>query len=167
MILMPAIALASSCQVCVEAKWNNVEKSSPQKEKMFGDKLMLVGSITFRKQCKECIKLDRLALEWHGPQITNLCGSLYRRLPEKTFVPIQDNLICDARWNKGSQTLILEFENQQTLNAVSIFYLVLAIPNGLEETLKQGHFTLLDSNLPDQISFSDKKLNLALACQSH
>lgn len=164
-MLMPAIARAK-CQVCVEAKWNNLEQCSKQ-EQLFGGKLMLVGSFTFRKQCKEPIKLDKLILEWHGKKINSLCGSLYKKFPERNFVPIQENLVCDALWNKSTQTLILDFENEQTLNTISIFYLVLSVPKELEQTLKDGYFTLRNSDLPDQITFAEKKLNLALACQSN
>lgn len=166
MMLMPAMARGASCQVRVEAKWNNLEQCS-KKETLFGGKLMLVGSFTFRKQCKDCIKLDKLMLEWHGKKIDSLCGSLYKKYPEKHFVPIQENLICDALWNKSAQNLIFDFENEQTLNTISIFYLVLSVPKELEETLKDGYFTLRDTNLPDQITFTEKKLNLALACQSN
>ena len=161
-LLFTHVLVGTNCHVCVEAKWDNLEQSS-QKEKKFGGKLMLIGSITFRKQCKECIKIDKLVLKWHGKPIDSLCGSLYRKLPEKEFKPIQENLICDASWNKNTQSLILNFENQQTLNAFNIFYLVLTIPDELENTLKAGHFMLPDTSLPDQINFTEKKLDLALA----
>lgn len=164
-MLIPAI-IHAQCQVCVEAKWNNLEQCSKQ-EQLFGDKLMLVGSFTFRKQCKGPLKIDKLALEWHGKTIDSLCGSLYKKFPEKTFVPIQENLVCDALWNKSTQTLILDFENEQTLSTISIFYLVLSVPKELEQPLKDGYFTLHNAHLPDRTTFTEKKLNLALACQSN
>lgn len=163
--LMSALAQAN-CHVCVESKWNNLEQTH-EKEKQFGGKLILVGSITFRKQCKDCIKIDKLVLEWHGKNLDTLCGSLYRKLPEKEFVPIQENLVCDATWNKAAQSLVLDFENKQTLNTLNIFYVVLTVPDNMEQTLKNGHFTLRDTTLPEQIHFSEKKLDLALATRSH
>lgn len=151
-----------NCQVCIEPKWNNLENNC-QKEKQFGCKLMLVGSITFRKQCKDCIKLDKLILTWHGAEIEKLCGSLYKKLPEKEFKPLQENVICDALWNKATQSLILDFDVTQTLSAVNIFYVVLTIPDGMEEPLKSGHFSLKKTGLPELVEFKEQKLDLALA----
>ena len=164
-LCVPTLANAN-CHVRVEPKWDNLEQTQ-KKEKMFGGKLMLVGSITFRKQCKDCIKIDKLVLEWHGKQLDTLCGSLYKKYSEKEFVPLQENLICDALWNKANQNLVLDFESQETLSAVNVFYVVLTVPEGIEQTLKDGHFTLRDTTLPDQINFADKKLDLALGTRSH
>src|SRR3989304_2055610 len=129
--------LLADCHVCVEPKWSNLEQSK-EKEKKFGGKLMLVGTFTFRKRCKECVKLNKLILRWHGENIENLCASLYKKLPEKNLLPIEEQLVCDGCWNKSEQRLIFNFNEEQTLTSVDTFYLVLTVPTTLEKQITKG-----------------------------
>ena len=62
-----------------------------------------------------------------GENIENLISSLYKKVPNKEFLPIEDNLICDGIWNKKTQTIILPFEEKETLGPSTKFYLVLTI----------------------------------------
>src|SRR5579871_6215435 len=54
---------------------------------------ILVGSITFKKKVKENVQLARLNLQWNGPAIDTMFGSLYLKKEDKDFLPLQENLI--------------------------------------------------------------------------
>ena len=123
--------------VVLESKWENLE-SSTKKTKEFGGKWVLVGSITFKKNSKESVNLNEIYLNWQGETIENLVGSLYKKKSDKNFIPIQDYLICDSAWNKTKQTLILKFDEKQTLGPSTTFYLVLTIPEEIEKTVRKG-----------------------------
>ncbi len=150
----------SDCLISVEPQWKNIENNCKRADQC-GGKWILVGSITFRKKSKEQTKLEHMKLSWHGKQINHLYGSLYKKLPEKRFMPIELNLICDSSWNKARQELILNFEdNKQTLGPLNIFYLVLTVPTEIEPTLRQGHFSMSKPDLP--LSFRSQAAPLKL-----
>ncbi len=159
--------IPSDCLISVEPYWDNVETNNTR-EKELGGKWMLVGSITFRKKSKEQTKLDTMRLAWNGKRIKNLYGSLYKKLPDKKFLPIEQNLVCDSSWNTSRQELILNFkDNKQTLGPISIFYLVLTVPSEMESVLKNGSFSVVQKELP--LSFQSRadhlKIDLAhLSC---
>lgn len=154
---------ASDCDILLAPRWDNLEKNSVNQNR-FGGKWMLVGSITFRKTSKQSAKLGKISLQWHGDHIQNLSGSLFKKIPEKSFMPIDDNLLCDGSWNKKEQCLILDFHNkQQTLGPRSIFYLVFTIPEAIEGALKNGHFSLAQTNLPETLYKNNQDLKLDLA----
>lgn len=156
-------ATVFSNSITIHPYWETIE-SNRSHEKELGGKWMLVGSITFQKKSKEQAKLERMRLAWHGTPIHHLYGSLYKKLPNQKFVPIEQNVVCDSKWNKARQELILNFENnKQTLGPTSIFYLVLTVPQEIETTLKHGHFSLIDTDLPAsfQTYSDDLKLDLA------
>jgi hypothetical protein len=133
-------------------------------ERDLGGKWILVGSITFHKKSKEVAKLEKISFEWHGDPIDHLSGSLYKKIPEKQFMPIEDNLVCDGSWNKLNQCLILDFNNRkQTLGPRNIFYLVFTVPESIEPALKSGYFNLVQTNLPDTLYKNDQDLKLDLA----
>jgi hypothetical protein len=118
----------------------------------FGGKWVLIGNITFRKKSvKDSIHLNQLKLHWDGPFINALSASLYKKSfdpTKKEFLPIDDYLVCDGCWNNTKQTLILTFDERQTLGAIEVFYVVLTVPQGLESILKQGSFSLEKKDLP-------------------
>ncbi len=150
----------TDCLISVEPKWENL-CTDPTHIDTFGGKWIVVGSISFRKKIKDPTKLDKIRLAWHGPHMNNLSGSLYRKYPEKKFLAIEDNLICDSTWNRTKQELILNFEdNPQSLGPLTMFYLVLTVPPSQEEIIKQGHFSVLKACLPH--SFREKATELKL-----
>lgn len=156
----------TACLISVAPHWQSVE-SSCKYEDEFCSKLMLVGSITFRKKSKEPMKLQTMRVAWHGKRIDHLDGSLYTKIPGKKFLPIEKNLVSDSSWNKARQELIFNFQdNPQTLGPASIFYLVLTVPNSIAQTLKGGHFSVVKQVLPQ--SFQRKagslKIDLAHLC---
>ncbi len=150
--------------VHLEPQWINLD-AKQEHEKIFGGKWMLVGSITFRKKSRDDIKLEHITLQWHGDKLPNLAGSLYKKLPEKNFLPIQDNLISDSSWNPTEQQLIFNFKDRrQTLGPLNIFYLVLTIPESTQQKLGSGHFSLAHAGLPKQFQEIARTNSLNLAC---
>ncbi len=155
--------IPSDCLLSVAPHWDNIERNCTH-EKEFGGKWMLVGSITFRKKSKQQTKLESMKLAWHGKRIDHLCGSLYKKLPDKKFLPIEQNLVCDSAWNKARQELILNFKhNKQTLGPISIFYLVLTVPQEMEDTLRKGHFSVVKKELPTPFQSKANLLKIDLA----
>jgi hypothetical protein len=160
-------ATPSDCLLSVEPHWDNIESNCTH-EKEFGGRWMLVGSITFRKKSKEQTKLETMKLSWHGKHIDHLYGSLYKKLPDKKFLPIEQNLVCDSAWNKARQELILNFKhNKQTLGPINIFYLVLTVPHEMEDTLRQGHFSVVKKELPAPFQSKANLFKIDLAQLSH
>lgn len=149
-------------QVILEPMWENLQQS-PRMAKEFGGKWMLVGSITFKKKSKEDVRLENMYLKWNGARINNLTASLYRKTPDKKFLPIEENLVCDSCWNRKAQTLVLNFNKKQRLGAVDVFYLVLTVPRSIEKKLKNGHFTIQEQCLPDPFKACARRDELTLA----
>lgn len=151
-------------KIILESTWQDLEHDGIKSEE-FSDSWVLIGSITFRKKAKEVINLERLYLHWTGKPLEHLLGSLYKKTHQHEFLPIEENLICDGKWNNAQQILMLDFDKQQTLGVTNTFYLVLTIPKKLEETVKAGSFDLLDYTLPEpfQACSSSEKLSLAMS----
>lgn len=148
-------------QVLLEPKWENLQNSGETKE--FGGKWILLGSITFKKKSKEDVKLHKMYLKWHGQRIKDLNASLYKKTPDKRFLPIEENLVCDSYWNPKGQTLVLNFNKKHRLGAVDVFYLVLTVPKNMERKLKNGHFTIQEQCLPGPFKGCAVDHKLALA----
>lgn len=134
-------------KVFIEPKWKDLEQNN-SKSSQFGGKWILVGSITFKKKTKDPLHMTKLNLHWNGTPLENLIGSLYDKSLDKEFMPIEDALLCDGCWNRATQTLILKFNKRKPLNAVNVFYIVLTVPDHLEQTLKHGSFDILPSSIP-------------------
>ncbi len=148
--------------ISLEPQWHNLEHD-PQKIKQFDGKWILVGSIVFKKKAKESVNLSRIHLQWKGEHIDHLLGSLYKKSLHKEFLPIEKYLVCDGSWNKTKQILILPFDKRHILGPLNIFYLVLTIPEELEETIKKGRFTLEENSLPEQFKICSHSQSLSLA----
>lgn len=139
---------ASDCSIKIQPQWQSLERANTKAD-TFGGKWILIGTITFRKTCRDAVKIDRLALEWHGPKLSQLVGSLYKKIPSKDFAPIDENFLSDGSWNTATQQLFFDFpERSQTLGPLSIFYIVLTVPDAVEPLLKQGSFTIIRQQLP-------------------
>lgn len=149
-------------QLIIEPKWHNLESTTTQAQ-LFGGKWVVVGSITFKKRAKDEVKLEQLSIRWTGEEIEHLTGSLYRKNPDKEFMPLQENLVCDGCWNQTQQVLKLPFDHKQTLGPVNIFYLVLTIPENLEQTVKTGRFEIVQHALPEQFRLAMGSNRLALS----
>lgn len=152
-------------KVVIEPKWEDLEHDS-KKVELFGGKLILIGSITLKKRMKDPIYMHQIQLHWNGNEIENINGSLYQKQTNKEFMPIEEYLVCDGIWNKSKQRLILEFEQEKKLNSLNIFYLVLTIPNQLEEQLKTGTFEIEKYCLPEPIQACTKNQTLSIAVNS-
>lgn len=133
--------------VLLEPRWENLEHGF-EKIKRFGSKWILVGSITIKKKSKEPASLTTLRLKWLGPRIDHLEASLYKKSPDKIFLPIENNLISDGFWNESQQTLTFTFNVSQSLSVLNIFYLALTMPISQEERIKSGAFVVEPAGLP-------------------
>ena len=152
----------TDCLINMAPKWEPLATRSPHEH--LGMKSIVIGSITFRKKCKQPAKLDTITLSWHGKRINQLSGSLYKKIPEKRFVPIDTNLVADGSWNSAQQKLRFHFnDNKQTLGPINIFYVVLTVPQNLEKRLRTGSFSLSHHNLPDMFALKQDELKLNLA----
>ncbi len=151
-------------KVILEAKWQDLE-TDPNRRQQFGGKWILAGSITFKKRSSDIVFLDEIQLSWKGESLDKLIGSLYEK-NDKTasFLPIEKYLVCDSIWKRSTQQLLLRFNRTLTLGAVNTFYLVLTVPETIEDKLKNGYFYIEQNGLPMPYRnyVKDHKLSLAL-----
>ena len=152
-----------SFDIVLKSKWQELD-GSDSKCADFGGKWILVGSITFKKRSKSPVFVDEMNLRWHGEQLDNLTGSLYKKTPGKDFFAIEENLICDGIWNQKTQTLIFDFDEKENLGPTTVFYLVLTVPDTVETILKKGYFSLANNCLPRAFKqcAQNEKLTLAI-----
>ena len=158
------VCKAESFNIILKSKWCDLDGNCT-KAAEFGGKWILVGSITFKKRCKDPISMETINLHWNGEMIDNLTASLYRKnLDKELFLPIEENLICDGIWNKKKQTLILNFDEKENLAPTTVFYLVLTVPELIEPILKRGAFYLEEQCLPKPFKqcAQNEKLSLAI-----
>ncbi len=149
-------------QIILEPRWEDLEEDA-SRAMQFGGKLLLVGSIIFKKNAKDPVLLNYIQLSWKGEIIDNLVCSLYKKIPDRDFLPIQDYLVCDGVWNKRKQQILLRFEQEQFLGPTTIFYLVFMMPEHLEKTVKSGFFSIDECCLPGPFKqcVCPEQLNLA------
>lgn len=150
-------------KIIIEPLWEDLDKNSTTKIHGFDSKWILIGSITFEKKPKEPVTMHRLHLKWQGQHLENLTASLYRKLPDKDFYPLESNLVCDGVWCEGKQTVILTFNEEKTLGPRTIFYFVVTVPHALEPILKKGSFALLSHTLPESFRPMLENENLCLS----
>lgn len=149
--------------ITLKSKWHDLE-SNEKKSTDFGGKWILVGSITFKKRCKDPIFIKTINLHWNGEHIDNLIGSLYKKALDEEFLAIEDNLVCDGIWSNSKQTLILDFDEKENLGPTTVFYLVLTVPESIEPILKKGSFCIEEQCLPKPFKqcIQQEKLTLAI-----
>lgn len=148
-------------QVIIEPKWEELDADQAACCR-FGGKWVLAGSIVFKKKANEAVTLDKLILSWNGNKIDQLYGSLYVKEYTQPFLPINDYLVCDSSWNKAQQKLVLKFNQPHTLGPTNIFYLVLTVPDQLENIIRNGYFTIERDFLPEQYKENNSPSKLAL-----
>jgi len=151
-----------NCDIILKSKWRNLDTSAI-KSTDFGGKWILVGSITFKKRCKDPIFIQTINFHWNGEPIDNLVGSLYKKTSAKEFLAIEENLICDGIWNKNKQMLMLDFDEKENLGPTTIFYLVLTVPESIEPILKKGSFCMEEQCLPRPFKQCAQQEKLSLA----
>jgi hypothetical protein len=154
---------AEEFNIILKSKWCSLDDNCT-KSTEFGGKWILVGSITFKKRCKDPVCIETISLRWNGEPLDNLTASLYKKnLDKDNFLPIEENLVCDGIWNKNKQMLLLNFDEKENLAPTTIFYLVLTIPEAIEPILKKGSFSLEEQYLPKPFKqcVQTEKLSLA------
>ncbi len=160
--ILPALSCKAECRITLKPKWRDLDGNST-KAAQFGGRWILVGSITF-KRCKDPICIETINLHWNGDHLDNLVASLYKKnLDKELFIPIEENLICDGIWNKSKQTLILNFDEKESLAPTTVFYLVLTVPEEIEPILKKGSFCLEEQCLPKPFKQCAQQEKLSLA----
>jgi len=149
--------------ITIKSKWCDLDGNCTKSDD-FGGKWILVGSIKFKKRCKNPVFLENITLHWNGEPLDNLIGSLYKKNLDKNFLAIEDNLICDGLWNKHKQQLICMFDEKENLGPTTIFYLVLTVPENIEAILKKGSFYIEEQCLPKPFKHcaNQEKLSLAI-----
>lgn len=155
--------IPTDCLISMEPRWEQLNRKNVP-DQAVGGKSIVIGSITFRKKCKQSAKLDTLTLSWHGKPIEKLSGSLYKKIPDRPFVPLENNLVADSSWNQSKQKLHFHFNNnKQSLGPATMFYVVLTVPRNLERTLRAGSFSLSHHNLPEMFAIKQDQMKLNLA----
>lgn len=140
-----------SLDISIESVWENLE--TPQETSLFGSQWVLAAIITFKRNpsVKDIPNLTKLTFSWHGPYINKLTASLYKKDQNQTFIPVEEALICDGKWNKNTQELYFKFDEEQKIDPMTRFYIVITIPDHLIESLQDGSFALVTDTLPDAI----------------
>lgn len=159
------IASSDPYKIIIEPLWQDLDQHQHDASQptLFDSKWILIGSITFEKRPKEPVTMHRLHLKWQGQHLENLTASLYRKLPDKDFYPLEANLVCDGIWCANKQTVILTFNEEKTLGPRTIFYFVVTVPQEMEAVLKQGRFFLLKHTLPESFQPLSDDENLCLS----
>lgn len=150
-----------ACQLSIIQEWKNLDTS--ERDKTFNARWILTTKFVFKRRDKEFIALDEIDLAWHGPMVKNLVGSLYKKEPDRDFIPLDESLVCDGRWIESKQILQLRFNHKEYLQPTTTFCLVLTVPNGLEKVLKAGYFDLIPDTLPHQLKVTAEKENLRIS----
>jgi len=149
--------------IIVELQWQSLEDNE-QKNEIFG-KWVFAGKIVLRKRSKEKVYISELHFTWKGKKLSMLLGSLYKKDLNKKFLPLEDVLISDSQWDKRKQRLVFDFEKPISLGPTNIFYLVLTVPQKIEDVVKEGLFFVEPDGLPSQFReiVENKRLALAFA----
>lgn len=144
-----ALRAAKEITVTVKPQWDYLLAGKPG-QYPFNTRWILAAHLIFKKTAKEPVRLAQLTLRWRGPRVDNLIASLYTALPSKPFLPIEEQLVCDGTWNATQQTLMLPFDEEQTLGAFNVYYLVLSVPPTMEHVLKLGSFVIDALTVPSE-----------------
>lgn len=164
LVLCPLIGWCTDFCLTFEPMWRPLGTRKAAEADRFGGKWILVGTIVIKKRVKENISLDQLNLKWNGVFIEKLIGSLYRGVPDKTFVPIDDCWLSDGVWNKKHQRLSFHFNGPEFLNSHSVFCLVLTIPDAIESMVRNGYFTVQQGCLPQLMQDAFAQKDLVIRC---
>ncbi len=150
-LYMPLCINAKACDITIQSRWENLE--TPRETKLFGSQWILAAVITFKRtpEIKEPIFINKLQFAWNGPKLFNLSASLYKKEPNQPFLPVEESLICDGKWNNSTQELYYSFNEEERLDPVTRFYIVLTIPDTIALQLQQGNFSLIPSCLPEEL----------------
>lgn len=79
LVIVRFINTADNFTITLEPTWKNLEQRKTKNIRKFGGKWILAGSITFKKKAKDTVTLGKIYLQWHGPTLENVVGSLYKK----------------------------------------------------------------------------------------
>jgi hypothetical protein len=154
---------APAHEISIEPCWKDLDQSSNRTEQ-FGGKWIWSGTFVFKKRSKNPIALYTLDVAWKGENLKHLAGSLFKKEPGKQFYPVENTLVSDGQWKQKDQMLHFHFDHKENLNPVTIFCLVLTIPQNIEQKLRTGKFALQHESLPYEFrnAIQKKKLSFTL-----
>jgi len=142
--------ISNGFDIIMSSKWTPLEEQNKHMQKLEG-KWVELGTITFKKNSNENVYLDEIDLQWKGKPLDTLQATLYKqKAPNKKFLPIEENVICDGAWRKDKQELLLRFNKRESLVSTNIFHLVITVSQNLEQQLTDGEFELKVHCLPEQ-----------------
>ena len=150
---------SKACDITIQSLWKNLE--TPRETKLFGSQWILAGIITFKRtpEIKDPIFINNLHFAWNGPKLESLSASLYKKSGYK-FIPVEEALVSDGKWNSITQELHFKFNEEERLDPVSKFYIVITIPDNITTNVQSGTFTLVQDCLPEELQEDTyKKLN--------
>lgn len=132
--------------------WKDLDETSKINPHDFGGRWILAGTFIFKNKSGDQVPMQELSLAWKGPTtIQNLSGSLFRKEPNKDFLPLEEMLVSEGHWNREKQVLHFKFMHQEYIGIKTIFFLVLTVPPVVEKALEDGFFTVITDNLPRQL----------------
>ena len=135
--------------IIIASTWEHLEEQDKHSQRFTG-KWIKLGTITFKKNSNVNVHLDEIDLLWKGDKIDSLEATLYKqKISNKSFLPIEENLICDGTWRKDKQELLLKFNKRESLASTNIFHLVITVSENLEKQLTNGEFELKAHCLPE------------------
>ena len=147
-----------SCDLAIAPEWNDLEDTAKAKTEEFGGRWMHAGTFVFKNKSGDNVSLKELSLAWKGKsRIASLVGSLFKKEPNKPFMPIEKMLVSDGHWNKKKQILQLKFNESIHIGTSTTFCLVLTVPDNLEKILDEGYFTVMTDTLPRQLKKAIRK----------
>jgi len=109
---------------------------------------VMVGYITFKNRARTPQIMGELILQWHGPPLADLTGSLFRKKHRLQFMAIEEFCLADSSWDSNAQQLKLKFCTPLKLSSEMTMYLTLLISPDTEHALKNGYFSIVPDSLP-------------------
>lgn len=116
---------------------------SPSVDQFCPKRWVWTGMITLKS--KEPVNLQELHLQWRGEKIEKLQASLYQKKDtDRHLIPIQENLVCDGRWNAKKQNLTFFLDKK--IIATNKYYLFLSFSEKDAPRVKHGAFVIPDKD---------------------
>lgn len=161
-IVMSVPIYATVYEINIQPQWMKLD-ADDEKAQLFGGSWILAGDIIFKNKSSNVIKLDAFDLQWQGAPLAQLSATLFKKDEHDQIMPIQEHVISDGYWSQKEQTLKFRFDQKYALSALNKFYLVFTVPEDIEDTLKNGTFSLNKRHLPYQYqrALRNKPLNLS------
>lgn len=164
-LLIAAVPLFANPPICSEHQvTTHAIKHELPGSKELHDKIGRQGfvekqyaTLKFTKKSSEEVDLARVIMQWHGPHVSHLSGTLFKQTTDE-LLPLHENLVATGRWNEEKQQLIFSFGKPIALRGTTIFSVVLTVNPELEAILdsEEGSFSLDPFSLPEAFQTAKK-----------